>query len=307
MPRKLAGFVLLLCLILPGRLLGQGAAQAQLQGLMQLQIHETGGTLFENVAKVLAENYVDKDFRTKQLPALIEQYRSKAAAASSLRDQRQVVEEFLSHIPASHLGLLSVQAHRTMMADLVQVAYPSFGFQVVGTGSDAYAAMILEGGPAERAGLLAGDRLVTIDGTPVEESPRLDWRTDDAYIGDERDPSVRFVLASAGDRMALHVERRPGEFADVTITAEDYTAFDAAEASVRVFQSNGLSIGYLHFWFVHVSGVPELIKRAVAGRLKDVNGLVIDLRGRGGSALDQFGHAADVHEPEVQVADRQSV
>src|SRR6185436_17263641 len=114
-------------------------------------------------------------------------------------------------------------------ADLLQVAYPSFGFQLIGTGAAVYAAMILEGGPAARAGLLTGDRIVTVDGTAVEDSPRLDWRSDDAYIGDERDPAVRRLRAAASDRIALRVERRQGEFVNVTITAEDYTAFDAAE------------------------------------------------------------------------------
>jgi len=172
------------------------------------------------------------------------------------------------------------------MADLAQVAYPSFGFQAIGSGPNVYASMILEGGPAARAGLLTGDRLVTIDGTPIEESSRLDWRTDDAFIGDERDPSVRYVIAAAGDRIALRVERRPGEFVNVAMTAEEYTSFDAAEASVRVIRTGDVSVGYLHFWYVHMAGVPDLIKRALEGRLKNVNALVIDLRGRGGSGAE---------------------
>src|SRR4029453_8436532 len=116
-------------------------------------------------------------------------------------EQREVVQEFLSHVPASHLQLLSDTGYRAMMSDLLQVAYPLFGFQAIGSGSNVYASMILEGGPAARAGLLTGDRLVAIDGTPVEESPKLDWRTDDAYIGDERDPSVRQLIAAASDRI----------------------------------------------------------------------------------------------------------
>jgi C-terminal processing protease CtpA/Prc len=302
-------FVLLLVLVAP---LG-ARQQAQLQALTRPQIRETAGTLFENVTKVLAEHFVDSDFRAKQLPALVEQYRHKADAATSLREQRQVVHELLSHVPASHLGLLSEQAYRAMMSDLAQVAYPSFGFQAIGSGPNVYAAMILEGGPAARAGLLTGDRMVTIDGTEVEESPRLDWRTDDAYIGDERDPSVRYVMASASDRIALRVERRPGEFVNITIAPEEYTPFDAAEASVRVIRSGGTSIGYVHFWYVHLAGVPDLIKRAVAGRLKDVDALVIDLRGRGGSA-GEVPRIVDVLEeyrkntgrPVVALADRQS-
>ncbi|HEX5070278.1 MAG TPA: S41 family peptidase [Vicinamibacterales bacterium] len=320
MNKTVNGAVLVLSLVLAAPAVARAQAvprtaspEAQLEALARPQIRETSGTLFENVAKVLAANYVDKEFRAKELPSLVEQYRPKAAAAASLLEQRQVVQDFLSHIPASHLGLLSAGTHRTMMADLLQVAYPSFGFQVIGTGASAYAAMVLEGGPAARAGLLAGDRLVTIDGTPVEESPRLDWRSDDAYIADERDPSVRRVIASDADRIALRVERRPGEFVNVTIAAEDYTAFDAAEASVRIIRSGGVSIGYVHFWYVHMAGVPDLIKHALAGRLKNVDALIVDLRGRGGSGNEVkaiVDAVADVgrktSRPVVALADRQS-
>jgi len=319
MNRIAALFVLALALVAPPALQGQGVQAPpsppppDLQVLTQLQFRETAGTLFENVAKVMAERFVDQEFRTKQLPALVERYRGQAAAATSLREQRQVVHDLLSHVPASHLGLLSRQAHRTMMADLAQAPYPSFGFQAIGSGSNVYAAMILEGGPAARAGLLAGDRLVTIDGTPTEESSRLDWRTDDAFIGDERDPSVRYVIASAGDRIAMRVERRPGEFVNVAVTAEEFTAFDAAEASVRVIRTGEISVGYLHFWYVHMAGVAALITRAVEGRLKNVNALVIDLRGRGGSATE-VTRILDVIDkyrkrtgrPVLALADRQS-
>jgi C-terminal processing protease CtpA/Prc len=291
----------------------QASPEMRLEAMTRLAIQETSGRLFENVVAVLATRYVDAEFRVKQLPALVERYRGRAAAASSLAEQRQVVHELLSHIPASHLGLLSRGAHRGMMADLLQVAYPSFGFQVIGSGSHRYAAMILEGGPAARAGLLHGDRLVTVDGIPVEQSARLDWRTDDAFIGDERDPSVQSVPAKAEDRLALRVERRPGEFVNVTIAAEEYTAFDAAEASVRVARSGGASVGYLHFWYVHITGVPELITRAIEGRLKDVDALVLDLRGRGGSATEVPRIVAVVEtyrkrsgRPVVVLADRQS-
>jgi len=320
MPRQPIVLVAVLSLLLAApagaraQTLRPGATpEAQLDALTRLSLRETGGSLFENVAKVLAANYVDRDFRTKELPALIDQYRPKAAAASSLNEQRQVVQEFLSHIPASHLGLLSAETYRTMMADLLQVAYPSFGFQLIGTGASVYAGTILEGGPAARAGLLTGDRIVTVDGAPVEESPRLDWRSDDAYISDERDPSVRRLMAAAADRIALRVERRPGEFVNITITAEDYTSFDAAEASVRVIRSEGTSIGYIHFWYVHMDGVPDLIKRTLAGRLKNVDALVIDLRGRGGSGSEVASivdAVADYRKktgrPVVALTDRQS-
>jgi carboxyl-terminal processing protease len=306
-------------LALPAPIAGQtpvppvASPEAQFAALTRLTLAETSGTLFDNVVAMLAARFVDADFRTKQLPALADKYRSRAAAAVTLQEQREVVHQMLSHIPASHLGLLSTYAHRTLMADLLQVPYPSFGFQVIGAGAGAYAGMILQGGPAARAGLLLGDRLLTVDGVPVEESRRLDWRTDDAFIGDERDPSVRYVVAAANDRIRLRVERRPGEFVNLDVEAEAYTPFDAAENSVRVVRSGGKSVGYLQFWYVHIQGVPDLITHAVEGRLRNVDALVLDLRGRGGSAAE-VNRIVQVVEryrkstgrPIVALSDRQS-
>lgn len=284
-----------------------------LAALLKPAFRETSGTLFENVVTVLSEHFADAKFRQKELPALVQEYRGRATVAITLAEQRRVVHDLLSKIPASHLGLLSTYAYRALMSDLDQAQYPSFGFQAIGAGPHVYAGMILEGGPASRAGLLVGDRLVSIDGVPAGESPRLDWRTDDAFIGDDRDPSVQYVKAAALDRIELRVERRPGEFVNVSIAAEEYSAFDAAEASVRVFRSGASAVGYLHFWYVHLAGVPQLIASALEGRLRDVDALVLDLRGRGGSAGEVSRIVSVVQDyrkktrrPVVALADRQS-
>ena len=311
--RAFIAVALTLCCLAPATAQSPAPPAPTLEALARYQFTETAGSLFENVVKVLQERYVDADFRTKQLPALAEKYRSRAADARTLSAQRQVVHELLSQIPASHLGLLSKYAHRALMADLVQAPYASFGFQAIGAGPEIYAGMILEGGPASRAGLLLGDRVVSIDGVPAGQSPRLDWRTDDAFIGDDRDPSVQYLIAAPADRIDMRVERRPGEFVNISIAAEEYSAFDAAEASVRVIRSGGASIGYLHFWYVHMTGVPALITRALDGRLKDVDALVLDLRGRGGSASEVTRIVALLQDyrkrtgrPVVALADRQS-
>jgi carboxyl-terminal processing protease len=72
-------------------------------------------------------------------------------------------------------------------------------------------------------------------------------------------------------------------------------------------------VGYLQFWYVHIQGVPDLITRALEGRLKDVDALVLDLRGRGGSATEVTRIVQVVEKykkqtgrPVVALADRQS-
>jgi C-terminal processing protease CtpA/Prc len=281
----------LLCLALtvpaPAQVQISGSTPPErLEAMTRLQLRETSGTLFDNVVAMLQARYVDREFATKELPALADRYRPQAKSAKTLQDERLVVHQLLSHIPASHLGLMSRYSHRAIMADLLGVAYPTFGFQAIGAGDARYAGMVLENGPAARAGLLTGDRLVSIDGTPVAQSTRLDWRTDDAYIGDERDPSVQHVIAKPGDQIELRVERRRGEFVNLAIRAEEYSALDAAHSSVRIIRRGERQVGYLHFWFVHISGVPDLITQSLSGRLKDVDALIIDLRGRGGSATE---------------------
>lgn len=273
----------------------------------------TDGPLFDNVAAMLQERYVDEEFRRVKLPALIERFRPRAARAATLQEQRQVVHEMLGGIPASHLGLLSSAAFDAVIADLQGRPYPTVGFQLVGFADGYYAGFVLEGGPAVRAGLLAGDRVRAIDGVPVERSPRVEWRSDDAYIGDERDPAVHLVRAAAGDRVDFEIERKPGERLTLTIGAEEYSALDAARASVRVIERGDLRVGYLHFWYIHLTGVPDLLRENLSGSLRDCDAIVIDLRGRGG-AYQEIVKILDVvradrertRRPFVALVDRQS-
>src|SRR5262245_28981440 len=245
---------------------------------------ETQGTLFDNVVAALQARYYDKKFAAEVLPKLVAEYKDKAAHATTLEEQREVVEALLSRIPASHLGLLSTQTHRTMMYELQDRPYPTFGFQLVNLKGKYYVHTLLEGGPAQRAGLLTGDRIASIDNVPVEKSSRLDWRSDDAYLPDEDDPPVHNVIAEKGDKINLRVERTQGKFVNVSVDADDYCAFMAAKASARIIQSSGFKLGYIHFWFIHLTGLPEMLKQEIDGEFQTCDALVLDMRGRGGSA-----------------------
>lgn len=278
-----------------------------------LALGENKGTLFDNVVAQLQKRYHDERFRKEELPKLAARYGERARRAKTLDEQRRVIHEMLSHIPASHLGLLSKQTHRYVMDDLQGRAYPTFGFQLTEIKGKFYAVWLWEGGPAARAGLLTWDRVVTIDGVPVEKSPRLDWRSDDAYIKDDRDPPMHYVSAAKGEQVRLQIERSRNKFLDLTVAAEDYSALAAAKASPQIHQVGGRRIGYLHFWYVHMLGVPEWIKATLEGELRDCDAVVIDLRGRGGNGL-AIGKIIDVlradrearKRPLVALVDRQS-
>ena len=278
-----------------------------------ISIKEKGGTLFENAVAVLQKKYYDERFRKEELPKLASEFREKAARATTLREQREVVQELLSHIPASHLGLISQQTFRYIAYDLFGRPYPNFGFQLIDIGGKFYTFSVLEGGPALRAGLLPWDRIISIDGVPVEQSVRLDWRSDDAYIKDDRDPPVHYLKSGQGETIRLKVERHRGKVLDLSVASEDYSAFAAAKASARVYPAGGRRFGYLHFWYVHMTGVPELLKETLNGEFNNCDGVIIDLRGRGGNGLAVAkiveilrNDSANKHRPIIALIDRQS-
>ena len=130
----------------------------------------------------------DEEFRKTKLPAIVKLYRDRANRAVTLKEQREVTQALLSHVPASHLGLLSRQSHDRLVDELLNKPTPMLGFGLVEYDGKHYAQSVYEGGPAEAAGLRHGDRIITVDGVLVGESERLDWRTDDAYLPD---PQVR--------------------------------------------------------------------------------------------------------------------
>jgi len=273
----------------------------------------TPGPLFDNVVNTLQTKYYDTAFRTGILPKIAAELRPRALQAHSLAEERQVVHELLAQIPASHLGLLSLYGRSMLFGDLLSKDAPTLGFQLLHLDAGFIVGFLLESGPAEKAGLKSGDRIVSIDGLPPEKNPRLDWRTDDAYIDDRRDPPVHAIIVKDGERIGLEIERAPGQTTRLEVTVEPYSAWRGTEASVRTIERNGAKIGYLHLWYVYINGVPEFLTRTLTTRFADHAALVLDLRGRGGSGtvISQIlrlfdGPGALWTKPVVALVDRQT-
>ena len=86
-------------------------------------------------------------------------------------------------------------------------------------------------------------------------------------------------------RLRQRVERTPGEFLDVEIPSEPYSAWRAAQASARIVEVDGKRIGCIHFWMIHMTGPDQLLREKLEGDFASCDALVLDLRGRGGNAF----------------------
>jgi carboxyl-terminal processing protease len=241
-----------------------------------------GGALFASVHEVLADRYFDRRFREAKLDELAAEFAPAARAAQSLAEERAVVHAFLACIPASHLALYSKTTHAALFADLNNRRRPTFGFDVQQLGGRFFVRTVLEGGPAEAAGLRRGDEVLTLDQEPTGGSRRLDWRSDDAALPDL--PTHAILVGDEPD-LVLAIARRPGQRTEVALAARGYSKLEAAKASGRVVERNGRRIGCVHLHMMHMTGVGQLLTRFVERELLAGDALVVDLRGRGGSAL----------------------
>ncbi len=286
------------------------AALVWLVTLTPIHAQDDVSTLFDNVVTRLEKNYVDKEFRAEQLPQLVDRYRQQASEATTLPEQRQVAHDLLSHLPATHMGLLSQNTFEHMMAELQNKPRPTFGFELMELDGKYFAHNVLEGGPAADAGLRRGDRIVLINDQLVRGHQKLDWRSDDSFLAD---PPVHLLHCEDGEEIQLDVETAWGVSDKLSVTCRPWSAFESAKASAMVIEDGSRRFGHIHFWMIHMTGVRDLLKEKLEGDFADCDALILDLRGRGGNGmairgiLDVLsGKKSDWDKPVVAIVNKYS-
>ncbi|MEJ0096873.1 MAG: S41 family peptidase [Bauldia sp.] len=176
---------------------------------------------------------------------------------------------------------------RTLFPPDGKIAYDGIGIASKEIGGARFITDVYDGGPAERAGLTAGDEIVSADGKPFTE--------------------IGSFKGKAGGSVDLQIRRHAGDTpTTVTVgveTIEPQQMFvEAVDKSAHVIQQDGRKIGVLHLWTYTTDRITGVIFQDLATKLKDVDGLVLDLRSRWG------GGPADGAEPFVSAtADMQVI
>jgi len=142
---------------------------------------------------------------------------------------------------------------------------------------------LVAGMPGEKAGLKAGDRLVSVDGAPVATAPLKDVVL---KLRGEPGSKVAVGVERDGKPIAYQLER-----AEIRVPAVEYTAREGGTALIAFHEFND-------------GAVDELKAALVRANTEKLRGLVIDLRDNPGGALDAAYAAAKLVVDRGQVIAR---
>jgi len=161
-------------------------------------------------------------------------------------------------------------------------SYSGVGLEVSTAGGEILVVAPIDGSPAQRSGIHAGDNIVAIDGTTVENEGLQE--------------TIRRMRGSAGSRVAITVLR--GDEPEVLVFSMRREKIRVASVRHQVFES---SIGY-----VRVSQFSETTASEVSRAVDDImdevknktgkmlTGLVLDLRNNPGGILDAAVEVSDL-------------
>ncbi len=170
------------------------------------------------------------------------------------------------------------------------VMYPTVGIMTRSIEEKVYISSVLAESVAEKAGLLKGDEILSVDGKPY------------APIASLRSPEgtgVSFEIRRYGQSEPFTVRMKP-----VLINPKQ-ELLEAQKASVRIIEQKEKKIGYIHIYsYAGNEYQQELLNAFVWGALKSADALIIDLRDGLGGAWPYYLNVFNRNIPTLSMVDR---
>jgi len=224
--------------------------------------------LFDKVWQTTRDNFYDKSMNGIDWSGMAEKYRNQTVAANSKSGFKTVINHMLSELHASHTAFyddddLEFYLLKSLFSnDTEAMQIEHIGVTGNYQGEEFIVKAILNGGPADLAGIKVGDRIVDVDGKKFTTAGSFRGRAD---------TTVKLTLERPGaGRSVISVQ---------PVKQNPQQAFlEASRKSARIFDKGGRKIGYFHLWTMTNDKFKDAMETALTGRLANTDGLVLDLR-----------------------------
>jgi carboxyl-terminal processing protease len=261
------------------------------------------GHLFDAVVDAVKKSFWDKE-RLAELNWLerMRGERAEVLASPDLQEAARRINLLLDELKTSHTVLLTPDdIDYYVLRGVFGRSRPYAGIGVFTARIDGrdFIDLLLEGYPADRAGLKVGDEIVSVDGAPYH--PIRSFRGKNV-----RDAAVAVRRSADGPITSIDVD---------VVNIVPLKAFsDATLASARVIERDGRRIGYVHVW-ASVGEVPQVVAQSLerlglarssdhrkAPTVPAVDGLIFDMRGKIGGTVGvatQYLELLDPRGPDI--------
>lgn len=250
--------------------------------------------VFDEIATIVEEQFFDPLMNGLDWQALGAQHRARITADMDRESFAHEVNTMLGQLETSHTQLVTQdspdwyqlagiflpgndQMQEQLSPYLTDGApvYSGIGIMLEESPEGQFVIGVLDGHPAEAAGILVGDRMLSVEGEPFHRfnsfagrAGRLTTTTIERSLGDEPGSS----------------ERRT--FNVTPVLLDGRTMFeDAMRASAQIIPYGEADLGYIRIWSYAGSAYQDILTSTLLyGALREADALILDIRGGWGGA-----------------------
>jgi carboxyl-terminal processing protease len=245
----------------------------------------SGERLLDEAVEITRRNWYDRENRDRlDWKGLKERYRADAARAETPLEAHHVVNRLLGELKTSHLALMEGSVY-TRELDSEFKGKPTLraGLELVALSDGYFVGSVLEASPAEKAGLKVGDQVLTVNGTKTGDSTLLQDGGHDPGLTLPPSFVLNMVESQTPEPLTLEIRRSAqGKLEKITFQPAPISMLDATRSSVRVIEKDGKKLGVVHLWHFMSPDMGAVLKAAIKGPFAKLDGIVLDVRGRGG-------------------------
>jgi carboxyl-terminal processing protease len=248
--------------------------------------------VFDQVWQTVNDNFYDPNFNGVDWKNIRGKYKPQVARAKSREEVAAVINQMLSQLRTSHthfytqnepayyqlLGIFLPRSNELKkqfqkLFPTGKVEYSGIGAATKDINGKIFVNAIFDGSPAAKSDLKVGDQILSVDGKPYHP--------------------IQSFVGKAGKKVKLLIQRTTlsNSQQEIAIAPQMLNAatmfLDAQQASIQIVEREGKKIAYVHIWANAADpNQQQLQDELIFGRLKDADGLVLDLRdGWGGGDI----------------------
>ena len=196
----------------------------------------------------------------------------------------QIISNYVDHVGSAKVaedaikGMLEkLDPHSTYtnpeetrkMNEPLEAHFEGIGIQFNMLNDTLYIVQVIPGGPSEKVGLLAGDRIIMVDDTPI------------AGVNMYNSDIVKIIRGKKGTEVRIRVKRNPfSELLDFLIVRDRISTF-----SIDASYMADPKTGYIRLSRFSASSLYEFQKSVAELKSKGMENLILDLQENGGGYL----------------------